>query len=172
MRRVLLCLFFAGGCGIEAFVGDENDGKNDFQPWSELDPAQSELDRVYCVAEINRYRATLQLPPVERSSEMEAFADVGASIDGYHEEPHHHFTTTTFPGAYTALAENEARNWNLHRYDTVQDILRLSLAQMWAEGPGGGHYENMIGNYTQVGCGLYLDVPTQNITAVQDFRLP
>ncbi len=42
------------------------------------------------------------------------------------------------------------------------------LAGMWAEGPGGGHYENMRGPYTEVGCGVFVN--GVDITVVQDFR--
>lgn len=40
---------------------------------------------------------------------------------------------------------------------------------MWAEGPGGGQYENK-GNarYTQVGCGVFINAG--EITVVQEFR--
>ena len=35
------------------------------------------------------------------------------------------------------------------------------------EGPGGGHYENMMGNYASLGCGVYIQ--GDGITIVQDF---
>ena len=39
---------------------------------------------------------------------------------------------------------------------------------MWAEGRGGGHYDNLAGRYTQVGCGVF--VQTDLVTVVQAFR--
>jgi hypothetical protein len=39
---------------------------------------------------------------------------------------------------------------------------------MWAEGPGGGHYENMIGDYRQVSCGI--SIVNGEVTVTQDFR--
>ena len=39
---------------------------------------------------------------------------------------------------------------------------------MWAEGPGGGHYETMKGNFNEVGCGLFVENGVVTIT--QDFR--
>lgn len=43
------------------------------------------------------------------------------------------------------------------------------LAAMWAEGPGGGHHENMRSTrFTQVACGY--GTGTGAMWAVQDFR--
>ena len=39
---------------------------------------------------------------------------------------------------------------------------------MWAEGRGGGHYDNLAGRYTQVGCGVFVDGDL--VTVVQAFR--
>ena len=39
---------------------------------------------------------------------------------------------------------------------------------MWAEGRGGGHYDNLAGGYTQVGCGVF--VQADRVTVVQAFR--
>ena len=50
----------------------------------------------------------------------------------------------------------------------VEPTIRQGLADMWAEGPGGGHYENMRGEYTELGCGIYIE--DGSITVVQDFR--
>jgi len=37
------------------------------------------------------------------------------------------------------------------------------------EGPGGGHYENMRGNYSRVACGYYV-TPNNAVWATQDFQ--
>jgi hypothetical protein len=47
-------------------------------------------------------------------------------------------------------------------------VIQQGLAMMWAEGPGGGHYENMRGSYTQLGCGVFVN--GNEITVVQDFH--
>ena len=39
---------------------------------------------------------------------------------------------------------------------------------MWAEGPGGGHFENMRGPYKELGCGVFVNGP--EITYAQEFR--
>ncbi len=44
------------------------------------------------------------------------------------------------------------------------------LKAMWAEGPGGGHYENMKNaKYTQVACGFYTSSGGK-VWAVQNFK--
>jgi hypothetical protein len=41
---------------------------------------------------------------------------------------------------------------------------------MWAEGPGGGHYDNMASSrYTRLGCGIYVS-PGEAVWVVQDFN--
>ncbi len=78
--------------------------------------------------------------------------------------------TTPFPGPYVRLGENELRSWGLREHRTVRKIITEGTGRMWAEGPGGGHYETMIADFDEVGCGLHLDVPLQTVTVVQDFR--
>ena len=122
---------------------------------------QAEL--IFCVAETNRYRATLGRAPLTRSSALEAYAAVGAREDGLTGQPaHQHFKRTN--GGGVARAENEMWGSNL----PVHTLLVRGLANMWAEGPGGGHYENMRGPYTELGCGVF--VSGVEITIVQDFR--
>jgi hypothetical protein len=47
-------------------------------------------------------------------------------------------------------------------------VIEQGLAMMWAEGPGGGHFENMRGRYVEVGCGVFVN--GSEITVVQNFR--
>ena len=117
---------------------------------------------IFCVTETNRYRATLGLKPLTRSSTLEAYAAVGAREDGLSGQHHQHFRRTS--GGGVAVAENEFWGTNL----ALHTLMVRSLADMWAEGPGGGHYENMRGPYTQLGCGVFVN--GVDITVVQDFR--
>ena len=117
----------------------------------------------YCVAETNRYRATVSVPALARSSALEAYAAVGASVDGSAHAAHQHFRSTN--GGGVALAENEIPWWSS---SSVHQVIQNGLAMMWNEGPGGGHYENMRGPYTQLGCGIFVN--GSEITVVQDFR--
>jgi hypothetical protein len=40
---------------------------------------------------------------------------------------------------------------------------------LWAEGPSGGHYQNIVGPYTQVGCGIYI-LNGSEVHVTTDFR--
>jgi hypothetical protein len=80
---------------------------------------------------------------------------------------HGHFIATN--GGGIAFAENACPSWLGW---TVQGDVRTTIAEclaaFWSEGPGGGHYENMIGGYGTLGCGIYLD-GAGGITIIQDF---
>ena len=57
---------------------------------------------------------------------------------------------TAFPGAPAgghAIALGQQRRW-----ESVESSLGGYLDAMWAEGPGGGHYDNMTGNSTKMAC--------------------
>ena len=126
-------------------------------------PASFEQELEFCVNETNRYRATLGLPPLVQSRELEAFAAEGARQDGLAHKPHHHFKTANTN--FVATAENEIPWWP---GSSVRSVIEQGLARMWAEGPGGGHYANMRGPYSRIGCGVFVN--GTEITVVQNFR--
>ena len=39
---------------------------------------------------------------------------------------------------------------------------------MWKQGEGGTHYRNLVGNYTELGCGIFVN--GDEVTVVQAFR--
>ncbi len=121
-----------------------------------------EADLTFCVTETNRYRATQGLSALTRSTALEAYTAAGARQDGLAHAAHQHFVTTS--GGGIALAENELPWWSA---TSVHAVIQQGLAGMWAEGPGGGHYENMRGSYTKLGCGVFVN--GNEITVVQDF---
>ena len=133
---------------------------------SGLPTAATTVDLVYCVSETNRYRATVGAPALVRSAALEAYAAEGARIDGTAHDAHSHFKSTN--GGGVAFAENELPWWPLGQFRAVQEVMRQGIAQMWAEGPGGAHYENIRGPYAQIGCGVFIQ--NGEITVVQDFR--
>ena len=45
--------------------------------------------------------------------------------------------------------------------------IRQGIKQMWEEGPGGPHYENILGKFKEIGCGIH--VAGNEITVVIDF---
>lgn len=123
-------------------------------------------DLEYCVARTNEYRAQVGKPPLGRSMDLEAYAATGAMVDGTAHMPHQHFKATQ--GGGIAFAENEIPWWPLGQFGNVHAIIEGGLAQMWAEGPGGGHYENMTGAYSHLGCGIYAH--GDEITVTQDYN--
>jgi hypothetical protein len=121
--------------------------------------------REFCIQETNRYRAMNGRTAVTRSPQLEAFADTGASVD-HVAGPHDHFRQTH--GAEIAFAENECPRWSLQQSNgDMTELVRMCIATFYAEGPGGGHYENMLGDYRSLGCGIFQS--GADVTIVQDF---
>jgi hypothetical protein len=125
-----------------------------------------------CVQETNRYRTTVPAPgtgaaraAVTESTQLESYADTGAMID-YSSSPHHHFITTN--GGGISFAENECPHWPLSMTGgDLNQLVVACLAAFYGEGPGGGHYENMMGAYAELGCGIYEN--GSDVTIVQDY---
>jgi uncharacterized protein YkwD len=132
--------------------------------------AGAPAELAFCVEETNRYRALKKRPPLTRSDELDAYSAAGARMDHAARRPHHHFNTVEFKGTFRNFAENELPWWHLDPEGSVRDVIRAGLASMWAEGPGGGHYDNSVGPFTEMGCGLWIEGDA--ITVVQNFRSP
>ena len=115
-----------------------------------------------CVEHINALRATKQLPPLARWDGNEDCADAQAASDSVTGRAH---------GAFAAcpnLAQNECPGWS--SLTGSNGIVPGCLDMMWAEGPGGGHYDNMTrSGYTMVACGFHV-TPDGTVWSVQDFR--
>jgi uncharacterized protein YkwD len=122
----------------------------------------------FCVDEVNRLRATAGLPALSRSSAIDEFSTDAAKVDGEAHEAHTYFRMTN-GGNGTARAENMIPWWKASQYGSVRTIIRQGLQTMWQEGPGGSHYENMKGGYSEIGCGVYVS-PVGEVTVSQDFR--
>jgi uncharacterized protein YkwD len=128
-------------------------------------PAQDDYE--FCVSETNRFRAQAGQPPVARAQALEAFATEGAREDHESATPHGHFQRTG--GGGVAFAENACPGWlGWFVQGSVQATVANCLAAFYSEGPGGGHYDNMMGPYATVGCGWYIDA-NESITIVQNF---
>ena len=67
-----------------------------------------------------------------------------------------------------ALAENELHRVAATFFASTRDAIAVGLASFHGEGSIGGHYKNLMGGYTQVGCGAF--VANGQLTFVQDFR--
>lgn len=130
-------------------------------------PQGATSDAAFCVDEVNRLRATVGKPPLNKSDRVEVFSDVAARIDAEAHQAHKYFRDTN-GGNGAAMAENEIPWWKLSRYGSVRAIIREGLANEWSEGPGGGHYENMTGPYGEIACGIA--VTNDEVTVTQDFH--
>lgn len=117
-----------------------------------------------CVDTINRYRATLNLPPYGRWTEKESCADGQAQSDSASGKAHGAF------GRCGESAQNECPGWSGDPAKALPGCLEM----MWNEGPGAefsehGHYLNMSSTkYTKVACGFHAAGGV--VWAVQDFR--
>jgi hypothetical protein len=121
-----------------------------------------------CLDTINAYRATLGLKAVARSPSLEAFADQGARYDSELGKAHAHFGAFS-KGAVPSDAENAIPGWPLKNYKTVAKVVGEGAKMMWAEGPGGGHYENIKGSHAAVGCGIYVN-PAGGVWVIHNFK--
>jgi len=120
--------------------------------------------RVRCVNRTNELRATKGLPPIPRLASAEPCADGQAKSDSESGKAHGAFDACLDQvKGWKGVAQNECPN-----YGSVEDTLTKCLDAMWAEGPGGGHYDNMTGNSTDTACGIYT-MPNGKVWLVQDF---
>jgi hypothetical protein len=122
-------------------------------------PIDSTSAQQACVEGINGYRATLHLPPLARWSAAESCSDGEALSDSKTREAHGAF------GHCEEMAQNECPGWPGSPTAMIGECLKM----MWAEGPGGGHYENMRARYTQVSCG-FATAADGTLWSVQNFR--
>jgi hypothetical protein len=125
-------------------------------------------DLAYCVSLLNMYRDRVGQPPLMRDPDIEAYAAEGARSDSQTGFAHGHFSATG--GGGVAYAENEIPGWDLSfGGGTVRGVIEEGTQMMWEEGPGGGHYENIVGDYSHVGCGIHVTAG-DSVWVVQDFR--
>ena len=112
-------------------------------------------------AEIDR--ATVGAGPLSQQAALEATAAQAAQSDHQSGEAHGWVRRNGGP------AENQAPRWSrASSGGNAQTFISRALQLMWAEGPGGGHYENMRGRFAATGCAIYSDTATA--TFVQHFR--
>jgi hypothetical protein len=156
-RSLLVIAILGAGCGAgtitDDVAGDDTGGSG------------TEAAHAFCVDETNRLRTGNGRAAVARSAELEAYADEGAAID-HDGSPHQHFGDTS--GGGIAFAENECPHWSLASAGgDLSQLVGSCIEAFFSEGPGGGHYDNMMGNYAALGCGLYVE--GDSVTIIQDF---
>ena len=123
-------------------------------------------DLTLCVQETNRYRAQAGKALLTQSATLEHYAATGAQVDATVKVTHSHIASTR--GGGVATAENEVLATAVNIFGTIPEAIRRSIAEFYAEGPSGGHYQNLEGPYRQVGCGVFIG--SGLITFVQDFH--
>jgi len=122
-------------------------------------PGDGSLEQL-CVDTINQYRATLGLKPYTRWTSAETCSDGEAASDSKTGKAHGAF------GTCGEMAQNECPGWS----GPPETMIKGCLAAMWAEGPGGGHYENMRSSrYTTAACG-FATTAAGKIWSVQNFK--
>jgi hypothetical protein len=176
-----------GGMGAMGGTGGTGGGSGTGGGMSVSGIPDQELEmlRQVCVDEINMYRATLSLPPMDRATpQHELCSDRGAKKDGDSGDAH----SSAGRGNPCAAAgepfnprfgsQNTCPGYPVGGFGspTIADALKGCLEQMWDEGepPGGeeacieayfngdtacflahGHYINMKGSSEGVSCGFY-----------------
>ena len=151
MKHSLALVVLLGACG-----GDDGGGGGGHDPAHQA-----------CVDETNMYREGKGKADVAYSEQLEMYADTGAMVD-FGSSPHDHFSSTS--GGGIAFAENECPrqgNWTLPVGGDMVALVKQCMKAFYDEGPGGGHYENMMGSYAKLGCGIYQS--GTKVTIVQDY---
>ncbi len=120
-------------------------------------------ERVFCVDEINRHRATVGRSALRRSETLEAFASLSVQHDATMRVPHAYFRSVN--GGGISHAETQILWW---RGYSVREVIQRGLNQMWQVGPGGEHYDILAGPYEDVGCGVH--VQDGEVSIAQEFR--
>jgi hypothetical protein len=159
--RSLVVVLAAAAAACSSGPGTTGAAETDGGPGGPPPPGPSGAEQT-CVDTINMYRASLNppMPPYQRWSLAEMCADGQAQSDSMTGSAHGAFTQCS------EWAQNECPGWP----GPPSSMITQCLAAMWAEGPGGGHYENMrSGMYTQVACGFYT-LADGSVWAVQDFK--
>jgi uncharacterized protein YkwD len=126
------------------------------------DPYPSDPLVVYNVEQINKYRKTKGLGRVLYDAKISAFAKQGSERLSKDHEPHAHFAAHAkgAPGFGSRSAENQGDPAGVPSLDpdpikNGKKQIDIMLKLMMDEGPGGGHYDNMMNpRFRRVGIGL------------------
>ncbi len=124
-------------------------------------PGDASLDRARdrCVAEINRFRASIGVAPVQRWRSTEACTDDEARRDGVSQQAHGAF------GTCQEWEQCECPGWD----GPAETLVVSCLQAMWDEGPGGGHHDAMANPENRfVSCGFH-DAADGSVWAIQNY---
>ena len=162
-RHVGLLLLIIVAIGCRAPLSSPSAPSSTSDPGAPAFSAEAGL----CVEQTNRYRAGVGRGPLQRSDVLEAYATAAARTDGLAHVAHQYAGQTNM-GNGTSRAENVILWWSLRYYGSVQQIVKRGLADMWQQGETGAHYRNIVGSYSEAGCGIFVN--GDEVTVVQAFR--
>ncbi|MBS2011785.1 MAG: CAP domain-containing protein [Deltaproteobacteria bacterium] len=116
----------------------------------------------YNVDRVNQYRASVGLPPLLYDAAISAFARQGSERLARDHVAHAHFAEHAqgAPGFGSRSAENQGdpRGVPALDPDPARNAMRqvdVMLELMWREGPGGGHYDNIVNpRMRRIGVGI------------------
>jgi len=117
----------------------------------------------YNVERVNAFRATKGLPGLLYDTKISAFAKSGSEQYARDHTPHAHFAAHAqgAPGFGSRSAENQGDPNGVPSMDpdpvkSGQKQIDVLLKLMFDEGPGGGHYDNMMNpRFRRIGIGLH-----------------
>jgi uncharacterized protein YkwD len=117
----------------------------------------------YNVERVNAYRAQKGLSPLLYDAKMSGFALRGSEQLSRDHTPHAHFAAGAqgAPGFGSRAAENQGDPAGVPAFEADrrrngEKQIDLMLKLMMDEGPGGGHYDNIMNaSYRRIGVGLY-----------------
>lgn len=117
-----------------------------------------------CVSEINKWRATENLPPLQRWNAAETCTDGECKTDSETGKSHSAF------GRCTEQAQNECPGWSGKPEQMIVGCLKMMWDEKFKPAAEQGHYINMKNTrYTKVACGFYV-TPAGKVWAIQNFR--
>ncbi len=117
--------------------------------------------RQLCVDRTNAYRARARLAPLQRDAASEPCVDGQARADAATNKPH---------GTFSRCGERAQNTCPGYPGRTPEEVVTSCLQNMFDEGPGCGHHDNMMNTkYTGVACGFF-PARAGALWVVQDLR--
>lgn len=139
-------------------------------PARPADPYPSDPLVRYNVERVNSYRARKNLSPYLYDQKISDYAMAGSQQLSRDHNAHAHFKTLPQgqPGFGSKAAENQGDPNGVPQLDpdkikNGQKQIDTMLELMFAEGPGGGHYDNMMSSeLRRIGVGVFYSGPNQD----------
>jgi uncharacterized protein YkwD len=131
------------------------------QPYAQPYPQQQQPQgdplaeaRQYTLARVNGFRAQAGRAPLRLDDGINAFSQAASQELSQDHTPHRYFQTNWSACSCRINAENQG-DWNGVPPAPVHHQIDEMLNLMISEGPGGGHYENMLSpKWTRMGAGI------------------